>query len=68
MSGTVMLLIAAAACFGYVAGAWRVQIIKAQRDALEAALAKLAGLPPRSRRLKSTALIHYRAHQLKAGQ
>jgi len=54
-----------AACAGYFAGAARVQIVKAQRDALADAMARLAGLPARSRRLRDRARVLFRAHELK---
>ncbi len=62
---TTALLILAAACFGYVAGAARVERIKAQRDALADAMARLGGLPVRSRRTRDRARVLFRAHEIR---
>jgi hypothetical protein len=58
-------LVLAAACLGYFAGAARVQVVKAQRDALADAMARLAGLPPRSRRTRDRARVSFRAHEMR---
>jgi hypothetical protein len=58
-------LVLGAACLGYFAGCSRVQVVKAQRDALADDLDKLAGLPPRSRRSRGKAKQAHTTHRLK---